>query len=520
MKLTDIIFKVGHYYRGAENFIRHPVDILAQRGRREAQHRLEEIEFPIGRETSRSTPPHQVDRAEQKEQWRDRLKREMSGSPVRTATAVPPLPPTSSHPPPNLLPVRKSCSVAIPLLSEQDQIRGRWGRYRRVGDVLQVRERVRCYNGLLALNNKPVLIKEYLLLERDFNAKEIRDRKEKFTALTNLNLRNGSGQDFRVVNLYEAIASPNSTENRCYLISEPIPPSQTLRQYLAATPTGFTPRQVRHILAQVLQTLWFLHQQKVRLPTGEIQYGLPHGNLSLDSLLIVPKPLTEQPTQEDELQFFIYVTDLAVWEHLFLPMSVQVATPTLAQDLVDLGHLGFDLLTGNLSEQAVRPNLLLEHPWASVADLSLKHFILQLVSGAFKANAEEARQVLLALPWHEASEQGESPTAEHATSSEMGHRFLQQLLLLGLLGGCVGGLLWMGGHWLVGRSPNATDRSRPCCLATIATLPDRPTTYVTEVGGIWDSALSRSSMRLSVPASRCARAPNCSSSASSTSPWP
>ncbi|MBD1909754.1 MULTISPECIES: hypothetical protein [unclassified Leptolyngbya] len=495
MKLTDIIFRLGHYYRGAENFIRHPVEILAQRGRREAQHRLEEIEIPMGRETPRSAPSRQVDRAEREEHWQNPPERDVRRFQARTATAAPTPVSARSRPLPTPLPTRSTRSTEIPFLSEQDQIRGRWGRYRRVGDVLQTGERVRCYNGILALNNKPVLIKEYLLLEGDFNAREIRDRKEKFTTLANLNLRNGGGQDFRLVNLYEAIASPNSTENRCYLISEPIPKSQTLRQYLAATPT-VTPRQVRHVLAQVLQTLWFLHQQKVRLPTGEVQYGLPHGNLSLNSLLIAPQSSTEQLTPENELQFFIYVTDLALWEHLFLPASAKVATPTLAGDLVDLGYLGFDLLTGMAN--ATRPNLLLEQPWASVADQPLKQFIRQLVSGKFKANAEEARQVLLGLPWQEASEQGEPLATEQATSSETRHRFLRQLLLLGLLGGCLGGLLWIGGRWFVGRSPNATDPTRPCCLAAITSLPDQPTSYVIEAGGIWDRVLrSQHSIALS-----------------------
>jgi len=488
MRLTDIIFRFSSVYRNVGTFIRHPGNILAQHGRRIAQNKLEEIEIPVGRDSSR-TASKPVERqrslpareaSPERERWQNRPEPMPSQTRTSTATAVQP---ALELKPPAIWNAR---SAEVPLLSEQDQIRGRWGRYRRVGDEVDIGDRVRCYSGILMLNNKPVMIKEYLLFERDFNSREIRERKEKFAALSNLNLRNGGGQDFRLVNVYEAIASPHSPENRCYLISEPIPQSQTLRQSLTAHPEGFTSPQVRHLLGQVLQTLWFLHHQKVRFPSGEVQYGLPHGNLNLDSLLIVPKPLLpDQSIPEDDLQFFIYVTDLAIWEHLFLPASEAPPAPTPAQDLVDLGYLGFTLLTGNTS----RPNLLLEHPWETVTDTPLKEFLRQLAGGTFKADAEAARQALMQLPWPAPVLKDGPLTVENVLAQEANHRFLRRLVILGLLGGFLGGVLWLGGRWLVGRSPTPAGPNQPCCLAAIATLPNQPTTYVTEAGGIWASVL-------------------------------
>jgi ABC-type phosphate transport system substrate-binding protein len=340
---------------------------------------------------------------------------------------------------------------------------------------------VRSYNGILVLNNKPIAIKEYLLLDRDFNAKEIRERKEKFAYLANLNLRNGGGQDFRLVTVCEAIASPNSNENCCYLISDPIPHSQSLRQYLATSPP-FPPEQVRQILNQVLQTLWFLHHQKIRLPNGEIQHGLPHGNLSLDSLLIVSTSMPNQQAIATEHPFFIYLTDLALWEHLFLPPALTPSPPTLSGDLVDLGYSAFDLLTGDFSRPS-RPNLLLEQPWTTVADQPLKQFIRQLVSGEFKADVEAARQALLHLPAADRPSTASPTPLPNVSTSKSDWNLWHQLLLWGLVGGWIGVLLWVGGL-LIREPPTDNPLDTPCCLTKIA-IPDRPVTYITETGGIW-----------------------------------
>lgn len=481
MKLTDLIYSASSYYRNVENFLRHPFEMLSQQGRRMAQDKLENIEVPTGQRHSRSS-------ADAKVETDTGNRRSPQQIPQRAiAVATPergiqlPLQSTAAA-------WNSPRSAEPPLLSEQDQIRGRWGRYRRVGEVRKMTERVRWYDGMLVLNNKPVLIKEFLLLDREFNPREIRERKEKFAFLSNLNLRNGGGQDFRLVNLCEAIASPNADEHRCYLISEPIPHSQTLGEYLATTQATLSDRQVQYLLNQMLQTLWFLHHQKVRFLNGDVQHGIPHGNLGLDSLLIA-YPSTPEP-QADELQFFVYVTDLALWEHLFLPAADKLPSPTAAQDLIDLGYVAFYLLTGRPPQPEQRPNLLLEQPWATVSDRPLKQFIRQLVGGEFKSSAEAARQTLLNLPEPERSPESISPVEIDPITAVVQTKRLRQLVTLGLLGGCLGGLLWLGWRWFEGQSRFAnTPTPNPCCLATIPNLPTGEIAYVTEASGIWSHIL-------------------------------
>jgi hypothetical protein len=68
---------------------------------------------------------------------------------------------------------------------------------------------------------------------------------------------------------------------------------------------------------------------KFRFPSGQVQLGIAHGNLSLDSLLIAKNQngtagngFNNSATLSSEIlntDFFIYVCDLALWESLFDP---------------------------------------------------------------------------------------------------------------------------------------------------------------------------------------------------------
>ncbi|NJN88232.1 MAG: hypothetical protein HC881_20480 [Leptolyngbyaceae cyanobacterium SL_7_1] len=184
VKLTDIIYSVSSYYRGVENLIRHPFEMLFQQGRRVAQEQLEQVDVPLGQRRSHSpanaNPPQAQERSPHQPA-------------IALSTAA-----SDRHPP---TPVRHR---QVPLSPEQVEIRGRWGRYRRVSTIAKVQEHARWYDGILVPNHKPVLIKEYLLSERNFSPSEIRERKQAFALLSNLNWRQSGGQDFRLVRLYEA----------------------------------------------------------------------------------------------------------------------------------------------------------------------------------------------------------------------------------------------------------------------------------------------------------------------------
>ena len=494
MKLTDLIYRVGHRYREVENFIRHPMQIIEQRGRRVFQEKLEGVELPLDQRSSKTS---------ERQDTRSQSQLQPETSPMETVADRPSNQFFELNPG-RVSVVERPVSLAeMPLLSEREEIRGRWGRYRRVGEVLQVQRQMRLYNGVLVLNEKPILIKEYLLPERVFNHREVRERKEAFALLTGLNLRTSDGQDFRIVTPWDAIAPTDPAERRCYLITEPINNSLALRDYLTTNPDSIPAKQVRQMLSQILQSLWFLHNQRVRLPSGEVLQGLAHGNLSLDSLLIVENPAFAA----GESQFLIYVANLTLWEQLFEPAN-QTLNPTLAQDLIDLGQIGWQLLTGTSAsefasdrshQRLLSPNgstLAKQTPDQS-ADLSddpaLQQYIKCLIRGDFKNDAEAARRALLQLPL----EQQLHPTIADSQpdtdkSADVRHPVnkLRLLLLLGLLGGCLGGLLWLSWHWAK-QSPGIW--LNPCCLAKLPNIPATQLTYVAQTGGIWSDSLRRQS---------------------------
>lgn len=407
MKLNELIEAGLSRYRMIATMLRHPGDVLAQKSRQRAEETLKEIEVPFGRSTVQSEQPSVM--PEQ-----------------RTTTVLAP----DQQPIPARR-VRSSRQTEIPLLPEDKDLRGRRGKYRRVGDVTAVTERSRLYNGVLVFNGKPVLIKEYLLPERDFNSSEARDTKEAFAALTHLNLKANVGQDFRIITPLEVFAPSSSGDRCCYSINDPIPNGQTLRDYL--TQDRISAKQVRLLLNQVLQSLWFLHSQRIRLPNSEVQQGIAHGNLSLDSLTIV-----FNGNIHDQPQFLIYLTDLALWEHLFIPVDRKPPNPSFAQDLKDLGAISIQLLNGSPQTD----------PEWQHDDRYLKQFVQKLLRGEFKNNAEVARQELLRLPIE--------TLPSVVTTTETQHRVKPRLprnlafLLLSLLAGAGFWLVWQ--LWF-GRSP-------------------------------------------------------------------
>ncbi|NJK52636.1 MAG: protein kinase family protein [Leptolyngbyaceae cyanobacterium SU_3_3] len=282
VKLNEL-FEVGvSRYREILNFIQRPGDILTQKGRQAAQERFNEIELPLGQQSSQKTSKPPSDNVQ--------------GVDLQSAERQPISAPSSRTMVADSNQVRSQVSAIrstpkplhspnVPLLPDDKDLRGRRGKYRREGAVVQVTDQSRLYQGKLVFNQKPVLIKEYLLLERYFNPTEARQVKDRFANLANLNLKAGVGQDFRVVAPWDVIAPPHSSDRCCYLITEPILNSLTLKEYL--TKRTMSAKQVRSFLSQVLQTLWFLHHQRVRLSSSELRPGIAHGNLNLDSLLIV-----------------------------------------------------------------------------------------------------------------------------------------------------------------------------------------------------------------------------------------
>ncbi len=509
MKLSDLVNSVGSHFREVANFIRYPFQNLSRIAMRRAQEEYEKVEIPwdkkaenpensvekyhkpISQKSSKlgsiATPQELLDAGYNVRKPQVKV---ANISLSETANAV-------TLAAANRL-ARKKIGITetIPILPKDREIRGgRRGRYRIEG-FLKDGERVRWYQGIQVVNSKPILIKEYLLPEGDFNQKEAKERKEKFEKLASLNLKNGGGQDFRLISPWDAIASSN--EKRCYLIFEPpVRHSLTLREYLLKN-GAMTPQQVRGVLYQVLQTLWFLHSHRLRNFDDEVQQGVSHGNLSLDSLLIA---IDSQPSLLDQPQFFIYVADLALWEDLSKPPTAKVSDRSPKQDLIDLGYVSFYLLSGTTvdADTAQPLNPKVQQHWPEFKDVKLKKFIYRLlgIDQPFKT-AFEAMQALLAPLPSELEAPAEVATEADESAETPQKSSLVRLLLTLIIFGLMAGLLWQIIVRLLQAPPKVQlpvfEPSEPCCLVQIERVPTGAINYAIEADGIWSYILNTISL--------------------------
>jgi ABC-type phosphate transport system substrate-binding protein len=283
-------------------------------------------------------------------------------------------------------------------------------------------------------DKQPVEIKEYLLPNRCFNEQESLQRKQVFQRVGGVKLADSRVQNFRLVNTIESVADEKA--DRCYLISQKIEASQTLNQYL--TEKGkMTASQVREVLNQTLQTLEFLHSQKLRFPSNQVQEGMAHGNLNLNSILI--KLASNQ-------QFYIYLCDLAVWENLFIPPAITQPAPAQKEkDLEALGLVAFYLLAGRTVDYSNQPLDPRDYQQWSTTDSHLKQFIERLMGLATPfTSAEAARQELIKLP--KEGQGNSSPLSEDAPANQKLKKLLLWLFVLALLllGGGIAYYFWRG----------------------------------------------------------------------------
>ena len=418
MKLTELLNSVNLRVREVTNFVRSPMENVSRIAIRRVQEEYEKVEIPFGQDNGHKE--NSVEEVKVKTVDRDTTPRGELRSESSAQTNPLGFAPKPTH------------QIEITPLQKADYIQGRRGRLQVKSDVpVKTFERARLYEGVQVANCKAILIKEYLLPEADFNQKEAGVRKEKFEELASLNLNNGGGQDFRLMIPRDAIAPRH--ERRCYLITKPIDNSITLREYLEQTNCPMTSKQVREVLKQVLQTLWFLHNQRVRFPNGEVRSGLLHGNLTLDSLLIVTN---DRQSIIEERQFFIYLCDLALWEDLFKLPTAKLVKHSPEKDLKDLGYLSFYLLSGGDKDPVYGQDLdpKNEQHWLQVDDINLKNFLCRLLGlDTPFANADEARQALLAVTPSQAIEEQVEKEIEEGKKEHLNYSISKSLILRILL---------------------------------------------------------------------------------------
>lgn len=363
------------------------------------------------------------------------------------------------------------------ILPEKVEIKGSRGTYV-ITRFLSSRGMGRLYSGVQIGDSQPVVIKEYVLPNRSFNAEEARQRQDTFVRVAGVSQADGRNQDFRLITPWEAIADAQG--ERCYTITKgDLEASQTLSQYLREKRV-MTALQVREVLNQVLQTLQFLHTQKFRLPSGQVRQDLVHGNLNLESLLIL---------QNNQQYFTIYLCDLAVWERLFEPPSVTPSILNPQQDLKELGLVAFSLLLGKAVD-CIDPKD--DQQFGPDYERGLKQFIYRLsgINTPFES-AEAARLALLQLAREDqANSQAAVVTPE---TKRQGSRI--PLILLGVLAL----LLLGGGIWYFlhrrGSEVESDDKFKPFSqltpsFADVNKVPAGDFTYTGERVGTWSNVLT------------------------------
>ena len=360
------------------------------------------------------------------------------------------------------------------LLPAGGKLIGKQGEYK-IGQSLGRRGIGRLYQGVRLSSEEPVVIQEYLLPERYFSPDEQRQCQESFAMLAGLALADGRVQDVRVVLPLDAIADLSG--ERCYLVTSAIDSSPTLNRYCAEQ-GAFDSKLVRSLLNQVLQTLTFLHQQKFTLPAGQVQEGIVHGNLNLDTLLWVTD------TKKQDLSSFVYLTDFALWEKFFDPARIDREQPDYQEDLAALGRVAFFLLNGaTLDSQGQRLKPHLDSNWPET-DAFLKQFILRLIGiePPF-ASAESARMALLAMPWEEEESQWEHREAEQVPGKSAWYKRFVPVLVVAAILAVLGGLGWL---LLRSQRPSYADTPlAPCCLKAIDAVPTGEYRYAIPAYAYW-----------------------------------
>jgi ABC-type phosphate transport system substrate-binding protein len=367
-------------------------------------------------------------------------------------------------------------------LPQEAEIKGTQGTYQIVS-FSGVRGLGRLYSGIQLKDKQPVIIKEYLLPTRSFNESETLKRKESFKRVGGVSLADSRIQNFRLVETKEAIADDKG--ERCYLITKGIDSSQTLGKYIIEK-GAMTAPQVREVLNQALQTLQFLHTQKLRFPSNQVQLGLTHGNINLDSTLI---------KVENHQKFSIYFCDLAIWENLFIPPGITQPAPARPeQDLHSLGMVAFYLWVGrttNLSSnQPLDPRD--NQQWPDT-DNHLKQFIYRLIGleTTFES-AETARQALLQLPKEDRANNSVRSSASEETKKPLP---MPLIILLGILAFLLlGGGIWCL-IWFFGKKPHPPIYIEWAKLvrnfSEVPNVPSEQFTYTGEKDSSWSYILTR-----------------------------
>lgn len=373
---------------------------------------------------------------------------------------------------------------------------GTQGQYQ-IGRWIGQRGISRLYEGILIGSEEPVIIQEFLLPDRYFNADEQRRYQKQFIGVAGLTLADGRSQDIRVIAPLDAIADPAG--DRSFLITPMLNQMPTLNCYCAQH-GPFSQPMVRDLLNQVLQTLVFLHQQTFTLPSGQTQRGIIHGNLSLNSLLWRPNKSPSPP------QGFVYLTDFDQWANVLDPATLERGEwgdpedeQGIQDDLGALGQIAFWLLNGATVDAKQHPlNPRVDSDWLYATDKTLKQFIWRLIGiEAPFASAEAARNALLQIPsapvvsrWERRKDDILSTQAR--PRRRPGLRMLLPLVAIALLLAVFGSVVWV--LWRSRRVLHAQPLLPPCCMEEVGVVPKGSYIYAIPAPAYWHSLFQASAL--------------------------
>jgi serine/threonine protein kinase len=319
------------------------------------------------------------------------------------------------------------------------ELKSRWDRYVFRNEPLEAGDNFLLYRAKANSSDTYVQVKAYTLPEQVLKNKELFRREQWFEQLISQNRKISHSPDFRLVKLLDGIYDRKS--RRCYLVTKPFDDTVSLEEYLESI-ASMDAFQIREVLRQVLETLHFLHEACwIKFPSEKQIKGIPHANLNLHSLLI---RRLENPNAPSGEEFFVYVSDLGLWEHLFLPPGPEQfyvnnnLVPNdremlMQKDLQDLARIAYQLAGGSLTVDG--------NPKLSSVDWSVKELNDEALGNYLKclwqtqfSSAWDALEALQGLPETEVEHTKNEFEEEYQEKPPRGINWLLSTFLFLILG--------------------------------------------------------------------------------------
>ena len=519
-RLPDIVELFSRQFREVRTFIKHPGAILRMQALKRARSAYENTELPGG-QTKKESPSKDVNQSNNSSEsssrdgwdsgslvpkFKDRTQARTLGSTVKDEIQDRVDLPYNDK---GLDSMALGAFSVLPLPESSILSGSQWYKYT-IGQLVRDDQWVRWY---FATNqaDEPVIIQEYVLPNTEFSSAAIEERQTAFVQLINLNINvlngPGEGRDFRLLKLIEAFSPTVQYETAyCYLVAKPLPgiPLQEHLHHHGYWNSG----DIREALRQVLQSLQFLHTScRIKFSNTHMERGIPHGNLSLDSLFIRQSDLAGV---NSDRRFFIHITDLLLWEHVIYPpvspkfhSKISESSDDVADkldDLKDLGRIGFQLAGCTVdSDQNDIVELRNGQAQTLVKDDLLYHFLCRLMG---KENpiktVDDAIEILRKLP------ETSSSSDSQISSESLDKTPPRNLTTPWGLPAVVLALILMGATaWLFLRNrpvsvsttsttpqnSKTNDQNNGQLYLASASVPQQAIRYQIESGGVWQDAM-------------------------------